>query len=85
MPLCGVAASQRNGGLCGTGSPLFSVCDIAFMTPQSEYRPTGHMQAWAEMWFDPARRLEKARSFLRRRAQMTAECWRENSYLQNWE
>ena len=61
---------------------MFSVCDIAFMTPQSEYRPTEYMQAWAEMWFDPALRLEKARNFLRRRAQMTAECWRENSYLQ---
>lgn len=78
-----MAASNVMVGFCGTGgSPLFSVCDIAFMTPQSEYRPTEYMQAWAEMWFDPARRLEKARSFLRRRAQMTAECWRENSYLQ---
>ena len=79
-----MAASNVMVGFCGTGgSPLFSVCDIAFMTPQSEYRPTEYMQAWAEMWFDPARRLEKARSFLRRRAQMTAECWRENSYLQS--
>ena len=78
-----MAASNVMVCFCGTGgSPLFSVCDIAFMTPQSEYRPTEYMQAWAEMWFDPARRLEKARSFLRRRAQMTAECWRENSYLQ---
>ena len=32
--------------------------------------------------YDPARRMEKARCFLRRRAQMTAECWQENSYLQ---
>lgn len=80
-----MAASNVMVGFCGTGgSPLFSVCDIAFMTPQSEYRPTEYMQAWAEMWFDPARRLEKARSFLRRRAQMTAECWRENSYLQKY-
>ena len=78
-----MAASNVMVGFCGTGgSPLFSVCDIAFMTPQSEYRPTEYMQAWAEMWFDPARRLEKARCFLRRRAQTTAECWRENSYLQ---
>lgn len=78
-----MAASNVMVGFCGTGgSPLFSVCDIAFMTPQSEYRPTEYMQAWAEMWFDPARRMEKARCFLRRRAQMTAECWRENSYLQ---
>jgi len=78
-----MAASNVMVGFCGTGgSPLFSVCDIAFMTPQSEYRPTEYMQAWAEMWFDPARRMEKARCFLRRRAQMTAECWQENSYLQ---
>lgn len=62
-----MAASNVMVGFCGTGgSPLFSVCDIAFMTPQSEYRPTEYMQAWAEMWFDPARRLEKARCFLRR-------------------
>lgn len=78
-----MAASNVMVGFCGTGgSPLFGVCDAAFMTPQSEYRPTEYMQAWAEMWFDPARRMEKARRFLRRRAQVTAECWRENGHLQ---
>lgn len=78
-----MAASNVVVGFCGTGgSPLFGVCDVAFMTPQSEYRPTEYMQAWAEMWFDPARRMEKARCFLRRRAQVTAECWRENGHLQ---
>lgn len=42
-----MAASNVMVGFCGTGgSPLFSVCDIAFMTPQSEYRPTEYMQAW---------------------------------------
>ena len=41
-----MAASNVMVGFCGTGgSPLFSVCDIAFMTPQSEYRPTEYMQA----------------------------------------
>src|SRR5690606_12695427 len=40
-------------GFCGSGgSPLFSVTDITFLAPQSEYRPTEYMQAWVKAWFD---------------------------------
>ncbi len=79
-----MAASNVMVGFCGSGgSPLFGVCDVAFMTPQSEYRPTEYMQAWAERWFDPARRLETARHFLRQRVHTAADCWRKNRYLQS--
>lgn len=79
-----MAASNVMVGFCGSGgSPLFGVCDVVFMTPQSEYRPTEYMQAWAERWFDPAQRLETARHFLRQRVRTAAACWRKNRYLQN--
>ncbi len=78
-----LAASNVVVGFCGSGgSPLFGVCDMAFLAPQSEYRPTEYMQAWARMWFDEARRLEIARCFLERRVQAARESWLGNEYLQ---
>ncbi|HLA36317.1 MAG TPA: type I-F CRISPR-associated endonuclease Cas1f, partial [Rhodocyclaceae bacterium] len=45
------------------GSPLFGAVDPVFIVPQSEYRPTESMQAWARMWFDDAERLKVAKFF----------------------
>ena len=36
----------------GGGTPLFMGCEIEWMTPQSEYRPTEYMQGWMQFWFD---------------------------------
>lgn len=34
-------------GFCGGGgTPLFSGCEIEWLTPQSEYRPTEYIQGW---------------------------------------
>lgn len=53
-------------GFCGGGgTPLFSAnevdVEVAWLTPQSEYRPTEYLQAWVRFWFDDALRLRAAR------------------------
>ena len=55
-------------GFCGGGgTPLFSAnevdVDVAWLTPQSEYRPTEYLQYWVRFWFDDEQRLEAARAF----------------------
>ena len=51
----------------GGGSPLFSAAevelDIAWLTPQSEYRPTEYLQHWVSFWFDDVKRLQAAKTF----------------------
>lgn len=39
------------GFIGGGGTPLFMGCEIEWMTPQSEYRPTEYMQGWMKFWF----------------------------------
>lgn len=53
-------------GFCGGGgTPLFSAnevdIEVAWFSPQSEYRPTEYLQAWVKFWFDDALRLEAAK------------------------
>lgn len=53
-------------GFCGSGgTPLFSAneadCEVLWFSPQSEYRPTGYLQAWMRMWSDAERRLNTAK------------------------
>ncbi|WP_416140923.1 type I-F CRISPR-associated endonuclease Cas1f [Halomonas sp. HK25] len=55
-------------GFCGGGgTPLFAAnevdVDVAWLTPQSEYRPTEYLQRWVRFWFDDEKRLEAARAF----------------------
>lgn len=50
-------------GFCGGGgTPLYSgteqTLDIAWIAPQSEYRPTEYLQHWVRFWFDDSLRLE---------------------------
>ncbi len=54
-------------GFCGGGgTPLFSAnevdIDVAWFSPQSEYRPTEYLQVWVKFWFDDALRLEAAKA-----------------------
>jgi len=66
-------------GFCGGGgTPLFSAnevnIEVAWFSPQSEYRPTEYLQAWVRFWFDDALRLEAAKAFqLTRAARIRAE------------
>jgi len=67
-------------GFCGGGgTPLFAAnemdVEVAWLSPQSEYRPTEYLQRWVHFWFDDARRLEAARRFQLLRLQRVREQW----------
>lgn len=67
-------------GFCGGGgTPLFSAnevdVDVAWLTPQSEYRPTEYLQYWVRFWFDEERRLEAARAFQLSRLSRIETLW----------
>lgn len=63
-------------GFTGSGgTPVLSMADVVFLSPQSEYRPTQYMQSWARMWFDEPARLALAKQFLRQRLQLTLDSW----------
>lgn len=53
-------------GFCGGGgTPLFAAMekelDVAWMSPQSEYRPTEYLQHWVRFWFEDCLQLDAAK------------------------
>ncbi|MDR3014770.1 MAG: type I-F CRISPR-associated endonuclease Cas1f [Delftia acidovorans] len=67
-------------GFCGGGgTPLFSAnevdVEVAWLTPQSEYRPTEYLQAWVRFWFDEELRLHAARQLQACRLQRLQQEW----------
>jgi len=67
-------------GFCGGGgTPLFSAMEVdvevAWLTPQSEYRPTEYLQAWVRFWFDDPLRLAAAKAFQKQRIRRIREQW----------
>jgi len=67
-------------GFCGGGgTPLFSAnevdVEVAWLTPQSEYRPTEYLQAWVRFWFDDDLRLYAAKAFQVARVGRLREQW----------
>ena len=67
-------------GFCGGGgTPLFSAnevdVEVAWLTPQSEYRPTEYLQAWVQFWFDDAWRLHAAKQLQTLRLQRLLSQW----------
>lgn len=73
-------------GFCGGGgTPLFSASDheldIAWFSPQSEYRPTEYLQSWVGFWFDDASRLQAAKLFQRTRIDRIRRHWVSNRQL----
>ena len=73
-------------GFCGGGgTPLFSAneidVEVAWFSPQSEYRPTEYLQAWVRFWFDDAKRLEAAKAFQQVRLDFLAAQWINNRSL----
>jgi CRISP-associated protein Cas1 len=73
-------------GFCGGGgTPLFSAnevdVEVAWFSPQSEYRPTEYLQYWVRFWFDDGLRLEGAKAFQRSRLQRLEEMWLRNRKL----
>ena len=67
-------------GFCGTdGTPLYSAnevdIDVSWLSPQSEYRPTGYLQNWVSFWFDEEKRLLAAKQFQFIRLQQIEKQW----------
>lgn len=65
----------------GGGTPLFAAVeanadiDVAWLTPQSEYRPTEYLQAWMRWWFDDNARLSAAKRLQHARLDRLAQTW----------
>lgn len=71
-------------GFCGGGgTPLFAAneldIEVAWFSPQSEYRPTEYLQAWVSFWFDDELRLAAAKQLQRRRLEWMSERWTSNA------
>ena len=67
-------------GFCGGGgTPLFSAnevdIDVAWFSPQSEYRPTEYLQAWVTFWFNDELRLKAAKSLQQARLARIQQEW----------
>lgn len=63
----------------GSGTPLFMATevqtDIAWLTPQSEYRPTEYLQRWVSFWFDDHKRVAAAKLFQQIRLEQIERSW----------
>lgn len=71
-------------GFCGGGgTPLFSAnevdIEVAWFSPQSEYRPTEYLQAWVTFWFDEDLRLLAAKNLQQRRVQRLGQQWQHRA------
>lgn len=67
-------------GFCGGGgTPLFSAnevdIEVAWFSPQSEYRPTEYLQGWVKFWFDDNARLLAAKAIQLKRIDFILEQW----------
>ncbi|CAD5106715.1 type I-F CRISPR-associated endonuclease Cas1f [Zestomonas carbonaria] len=75
-------------GFCGGGgTPLFSAnevdVEVAWFSPQSEYRPTEYLQHWVRFWFDDDLRLEAAKRFQGARLERIRQGWLHNRPLRD--
>lgn len=75
-------------GFCGGGgTPLFSATevdiDVAWLSPQSEYRPTEYLQHWVRFWFDDDLRLAAAKAFQKSRLRTISTLWTEERGLRD--
>lgn len=73
-------------GFCGGGgTPLFSAgeldIEVAWMSPQSEYRPTEYLQQWVSFWFDDDKRLAAAKAIQVARIDRIMSSWTGNRQL----
>jgi CRISPR-associated protein Cas1 len=63
----------------GGGTPLFTSteaqCEVTWLLPQSEYRPTEYLQRWVSFWFDDNKRIEAAKLFQQVRLQNIEKQW----------
>ena len=71
-------------GFCGGGgTPLFSAnevdIEVAWFSPQSEYRPTEYLQAWVKFWFDDELRLMAAKRLQKERMLRLRKAWQQRA------
>lgn len=71
-------------GFCGGGgTPLFSAneidIEVAWFSPQSEYRPTEFLQSWVKFWFDDALRLKAAKAMQQLRLERLCQEWNKRA------
>lgn len=67
-------------GFCGGGAtPLYSgtemSLEVAWFSPQSEYRPTEYLQWWVKFWFDDALRLQAGKKLQQARLDFISRHW----------
>lgn len=69
-------------GFCGGGgTPLYMTCEVEWLTPQSEYRPTEYLHGWMQFWFDDEKRLLAAKTFQQARIQFIEQVWQRDCEL----
>ena len=69
-------------GFCGGGgTPLYMACEVEWLTPQSEYRPTEYLHGWLQFWFDDDKRLSVAKLFQQQRIQFIEKVWQKDRDL----
>jgi CRISP-associated protein Cas1 len=73
-------------GFCGGGgTPLFSAnemdVEVAWFSPQSEYRPTEYLQHWVRFWFDDNLRLQAAKALQIARLERIRHHWASSKFL----
>jgi CRISP-associated protein Cas1 len=69
-------------GFCGGGgTPLYVGCEIEWMTPQSEYRPTQYLQGWLSFWFDDRQRCQAAKALQLSRIAYLNDVWQKDKDL----
>jgi len=69
-------------GFSGAGAtPLIAATEIAWLSPQSEYRPTEYVQGWMSWWFDDEQRLKVAKQFQQLRIQYLQRIWAKDRDL----
>lgn len=69
-------------GFCGGGgTPLLAACEVEWLTPQSEYRPTEYIQGWLSFWFDEKKRLAAAKIFQEARINFLRSVWSKSREL----
>lgn len=71
-------------GFCGGGgTPLHMACEVEWLTPQSEYRPTEYLHGWLQFWFDDEKRLLAAKTIQQARINYLQRVWSKDRDLKN--
>ncbi|PID45844.1 MAG: subtype I-F CRISPR-associated endonuclease Cas1 [Proteobacteria bacterium] len=71
-------------GFSGSGgTPLLAANEVEWLSPQSEYRPTGYLQGWVKFWFDDAKRFAAAQKVQQFRIEYLRRVWSKDRDLKD--